>query len=138
MTAEVDARSRRQLLKLGLVTGGALGMAHAASRIAAAREQAPEEAGRVRAIVNARELGAIGDGRVDDAPAIQRAIDRALDLGTRAVYLPTGIYAISQSLVLSAPNLVLTGDAGSTVLRGVASPRLHDIHIRQRLSRDSA
>jgi hypothetical protein len=45
--------------------------------------------------VNARALGAVGDGRTDDTAALEKAV-----AGHDAVYLPVGKYLISKPLVL--------------------------------------
>ncbi len=52
---------------------------------------------------NARALGAIGDGKADDTVALQRTIDTH-----RIVYLPLGIYRVSDTLRLR-PDSVLIG-----------------------------
>jgi hypothetical protein len=50
---------------------------------------------------NVRDLGAVGDGKADETAALQRAIDR-----NRVVYLPLGIYKVSDTLRLR-PDTVL-------------------------------
>ncbi len=52
---------------------------------------------------NARELGVVGDGKTDDTVALQRTID-----AHRTVYLPLGIYRVSDTLHLR-PDSVLIG-----------------------------
>src|SRR5262249_3671331 len=53
--------------------------------------------------VNARSLGALGDGKTDDTAALQKALD-----ANRAVYLPTGKYIVTDTLRLR-PDGVLIG-----------------------------
>ncbi len=53
--------------------------------------------------VNARALGARGDGTTDDTAALQKAID-----AHRTVYLPTGRYIVTDTLTLR-PDSVLVG-----------------------------
>jgi hypothetical protein len=53
--------------------------------------------------VNVRDLGAKGDGTVDDTEAIQKAIDTH-----RALYLPSGFYVVRDTLRLR-PNTVMIG-----------------------------
>jgi sugar lactone lactonase YvrE len=52
---------------------------------------------------NARDLGVVGDGKADDTAALQRAID-----SHRTVYLPLGVYKVSDTIRL-AKNSVLVG-----------------------------
>lgn len=52
---------------------------------------------------NAHDLGVVGDGRTDDTAALQRAIDTH-----RTVYLPLGIYKVSDTIRLR-PDTVLVG-----------------------------
>ena len=51
---------------------------------------------------NARELGASGDGQTDDTAALQRAID-----AHRIVYLPLGVYKLSDTLRLRADSVLI-------------------------------
>jgi hypothetical protein len=80
----------------------------------------PEAAARLAPpiAINVRDYGAVGDGKVDDTEAIQRAIDNAYYTnanGQRAaggtVYLPPGLYRTTRPLRLHA-YVVLTGDDG--------------------------
>ena len=66
-------------------------------------------------IVNVRDFGAKADGKSDDAPAIQRAIEQVAKTGGR-VSLPaaTKPYIIRTSLVISADNIELYG-LGATI-----------------------
>ena len=52
---------------------------------------------------NARDLGVIGDGQADDTTALQRALDTH-----RVVYLPLGVYKVSDTIQLR-PDSVLIG-----------------------------
>ena len=96
--------------------------------------------------VNARTLGARGDGTTDDTAALQKAID-----AHRTVYLPMGKYIVTDTLTLR-PDSVLVGlhpNATQLVLpdrtpafQGVGGPeaaargaegRHHDRHRRRAL-----
>jgi len=79
--------SRRQLLTYGVAMG--------AAGLASARE--PGETAHASGAdsmwgVNAKTLGATGDGVSDDTGAIQRALDAAQAAGGGTVYLPPGRY----------------------------------------------
>ena len=47
--------------------------------------------------LNARDFGAVGDGRADDAPALQRAIDAA-QLSRQKLAIPAGVYLVKSML----------------------------------------
>ncbi|RKN83890.1 hypothetical protein D7M11_16275 [Paenibacillus ginsengarvi] len=58
--------------------------------------------------LNVKWFGAKGDGVSDDGPAIQRAIDAG---GARSnIYFPQGTYRITQSLVISQPEVTFYSD----------------------------
>jgi len=71
---------------------------------ALARADAPPAA------VDVRQCGALGDGSQDDAPAIQRALDR----GTPLVTIPRGVYRIGQTLRIGS-NTTLRADPQAVV-----------------------
>ena len=48
-----------------------------------------------KTVINVREFGAVADGITDDSPAIQSAIDAAVD--GDVIYLPAGIYGLATS-----------------------------------------
>ncbi|MBU4421904.1 hypothetical protein KKB41_03035, partial [Patescibacteria group bacterium] len=64
-------------------------------------------------LVDVRAYGAVGNGVTDDTVAIQAAISAASAIGKGIVYLPTGTYFISDSLVL--PNGTHVMGAGSNL-----------------------
>jgi hypothetical protein len=63
---------------------------------------------------NVMDYGAKHDGFVDDAPAIQAAVDAAGNAGGGIVYLPAGKYVIRNQITMSKSNVVLRG-AGKTL-----------------------
>jgi MYXO-CTERM domain-containing protein len=79
----------------------------------------------VPVVANALDFGAKGDGSVDDAPAIQAAIDSAT---AGAILLPKGRYRIDSVLVISKSGVVLRGEgAGATGSILVADKSLADV-----------
>lgn len=58
---------------------------------------APPSAARRGDILDARDFGAIGDGRADDGPALQRFLDEVVR-GGRHGYIPSGHYRITAPL----------------------------------------
>jgi hypothetical protein len=70
-------------------------------------------------IYDIRELGAAGDGRVDDTEALQNAIDLCNSEGGGKVLCPAGIYCIRPLILRSNVNLHLEEKA---LLRGSANP----------------
>jgi hypothetical protein len=75
--------NRRRLAKSALLGG--------ASAFFSASALGAQQAPTASQLLNARDLGATGDGRTDDTAALQRAIDSAAEKGN-AVFLPPGIY----------------------------------------------
>ena len=73
----------------------------------------------VRSAINVTDpkYGAKGDGISDDTAAIQTAIDEALEQDGGEVYLPQGIYRVTDTIKLGS-NLMLRGAGmGLTVIR---------------------
>ena len=64
-------------------------------------------------VFNVRDYGAKGDGAIDDAAAIQRAID-AVPAGGGVVYLPRGSYRIDSQITITRSETVLAGDGQTT------------------------
>lgn len=62
--------------------------------------------------LNVREFGAIGDGKADDSPAFQRALQAAMGAGRAVVVIPAGEYRLgTQVSVEGSPTaLSLLGD----------------------------
>ena len=51
--------------------------------------------------ISVTDFGAVGDGRTNDAPAIQSAIDAALADGSLVVWFPPGDYRTNTTLLAS-------------------------------------
>jgi len=71
----------------------------------------PSDAG----VVNVRDWGARGDGVTDDTAAIQAALD-AYPNGNRIIYLPNGVYRISDTLTW--PEGTPSNEYKRTILQG--------------------
>lgn len=68
-------------------------------------------------VFNVRSYGAVANGRKNDAPAIQAAINAAAKSGGGVVHLPAGRYAIHKPLRVSSSRTVIKGAGpGATVL----------------------
>ncbi|MHC4505686.1 MAG: glycosyl hydrolase family 28-related protein, partial [Planctomycetota bacterium] len=77
-----------------------------------------------------RAFGARGDGRTDDAAAIQRAIDAARAHGRGAIaYLPTGSYAVGKTLHITGRDYFIGGTGFQTRLiwKGAAGGTMVEI-----------
>jgi hypothetical protein len=92
------------------------------------------EARRAETVINVFDVGAAGDGRVDDRAAIQRAINALAAIGG-VVWLPAGQFRIGAPGLIMPSNaqrpITLRGDGaggtgtyGTTLLRSGASPAL--------------
>ncbi len=71
--------------------------------------------GKTGEALNVFAMGAVGDGKADDTAALQKAIDAAAAHGGE-IYLPAGIYRITETLVMSklnAQSVTIRGQGGS-------------------------
>ncbi len=99
MEREVLSPSRRGTLKgLGALAGLA-SLGFGSTQTVSPR---PRSSG----LVNVRDFGARGDGRADDTPAFERAIEAARAAGL-AVFIPRATYLITRPLTVE--NISLTG-----------------------------
>ena len=73
-----------------------------------------------RRTVNARELGAKGDGLTDDTAALEAALKQASPGGT--LLLPTGTYAVSHTLEIPTNTVVQGSGMHQTLLVNVQTP----------------
>lgn len=67
---------------------------------------------------NVRDYGAIGSGAVDDAPAIQAAINAANTAGGGTVVIPAGLYKIMSELEITGNYINIRCDYRATIQRG--------------------
>jgi hypothetical protein len=110
------ARWRARLL---LIAAAALPLLPASSGAAAAvdgparaegRSAAPAPASPLSGTIDVKDYGARADGKTDDAPAVQAAIDAAIAMGG-VVFFPPGAYAIREPLKIAS-------GSGKIALRG--------------------
>lgn len=111
--------SRKHFLGLGAV-GAAIGTA---AVVAGAGPAQAEENGDWQ---NVKDFGAAGDGRKDDAPAIQRAIDQAGKLA--ALFFPPGTYRCDRTITSAARSLSIIG-AGIGVSRVIFTAAGHGFDL---------
>ncbi len=83
--------------------------------------------------ISVKDFGAIGDGSADDTAAINRALSALLS-GTspcRKLFFPSGTYAISGTLNLSASNCEIYGEGRETsvvrILNGSSVPQMWSV-----------
>src|SRR5690606_37168838 len=67
---------------------------------------------------NVRKFGAVGDGKTDDTPAVQKAIDSGLG----GVYFPKGIYRITKTLIVDLDRIgyssIYSQDGSQIIMEG--------------------
>lgn len=77
-------------------------------------------------IINVKDFGATGDGTTDDTAAIQDAIN-SVELSGGTIYLPKGIYKISDTLEL-LNGVTLLGDGEESTFINMTNGDVHAIH----------
>jgi polygalacturonase len=96
-----------------LVLGGLLMLACCQSPAADAPARAGSPAAASKAPLDARDFGALGDGRTKDTAAIQKALDACAKAGGGTVVVPRGVYLIG-SIVMGA-NTTLQLERGANL-----------------------
>ncbi|MFE9888257.1 glycosyl hydrolase family 28-related protein [Streptomyces scopuliridis] len=81
---------------------------------------------RYRVVADVRAYGAKGDGSVDDAPAINRALVAAAERGGGTVSIPPGTYRIDDVIRIAHSGVVLRG-AGSDRTKLYATRNLTEV-----------
>ncbi len=64
------------------------------------KESSSKEKWRAKGTFNVKDYGAVGDSKINDTPAIIRAIDAAVQNGGGIVYFPRGQYRLISTLVV--------------------------------------
>jgi len=75
---------------------------------------------KMRDVLTTADFGAVGDATTDATAAIQAALDAAAAAGGGTVFIPAGIYRISNTLLIPSKVHVRGAGRGATVLRGIA------------------
>ncbi|MEJ2009530.1 MAG: glycoside hydrolase family 28 protein, partial [Acidobacteriota bacterium] len=131
-TANINVSKRQALQKMfgigaGLVTADLLvPKAGAAAGLGfPGRAQMHGAAGdhSVTGVFNVRAMGAAGDGKTVDTPAINKTIEAAARAGGGTVLFPAGTY-LCYSIHLKS-NVALSLDRGATILAGETGPGGH-------------
>ena len=95
-----------------------LGNISNSTAIATGSTTARSLANRFADVVNVKDFGAVGDGVTDDTAAIQAAITFAGTLLTTSeVYIPSGNYRTTATLVINQSYISLIGDGSSTTIK---------------------
>ena len=135
---ETSSKLTRRSLLVGTLAGaGVVGAAAFAQRPASqllAFE--PQRPGRIRTgrLISVKKFGASGDGRSDDRPAIQRAIDAVANSGGGTVLFPAGTYLVSRienspvAIALKS-GVVLQGHGPASVLKLQAGSGGHLVNV---------
>lgn len=73
-----------------------------------------------KTVFNVRDFGAVGDGKINDTPALVKALEAAAQNGGGVVFLPRGVYRVLNPLVIPE-NVVFKGE-GKEISSIVWSP----------------
>ncbi|MFC1764554.1 glycosyl hydrolase family 28-related protein [Planctomycetota bacterium] len=73
-------------------------------------------------VCNVRHFGAVGDGSVNDAAAVNRAIENCNAIGGGTVFVPSGLYTVGSIHMKSNVTLILDKGAVLKALPGVMDP----------------
>lgn len=70
----------------------------------------------IEGIYNVVDFGADRSGAQDSSQSIQNAIHAASSAGGGSVYLPVGVYLISQAIIMDKANVGLIGNRGALLM----------------------
>src|SRR5208282_988983 len=110
MLKEPSRLSRRSFVEHSGLAAGVLGAAGLATTRAYGTEAAEAPALAATSGVNARQLGAKGDGKANDTEALQAALDASQTKGP-ICYVPAGLYRLDGALTVP-PGVTLCGASG--------------------------
>lgn len=79
--------------------------------------------GKGEIVLNARDMGALGDGATDDTAALQDALDASAG---RDVFIPHGRYWITSTLIIPSGGVV-RGENGTVIVNGADLPTLIEV-----------
>ncbi len=81
-------------------------------------------------VLNVQDFGAVGDGKHDDAPAIQAAINVAQRRGSGRVLVPAtdSYYLLGQTIRIQGDHIAIEGDGATWRLKDAVG-RIHMLHI---------
>jgi len=117
---------RRQFLRAAATTVAALPLWSATRGISAQRASADPASPADSVSLDIKEFGAVGDGKTNDALAIQQALDRCSVLGGGQVRVPAGEYLMDAIMLHSNTTLHLEAEASL-----LGSPSLADYPLTQ-------
>lgn len=102
-------------LLLGLLAPFALMLPCRASAVTAGPYPVYHTPARIVTNINVKDFGAAGDGKQDDAPAIQQALMK-VGAVNKTVYLPAGVYKINSTLRTARPGTRILFEKGAKLL----------------------
>jgi hypothetical protein len=105
-----DARTRRAILAGGAAAAAGLRPPAAAAQLPMLD---PAYVLRDRMPVNVKDVGAAGNGKQNDAPAVQAAIDRLGAEGGGTLFFPPGDYVINGGLTMPLTSPIRLAGAGA-------------------------
>ena len=124
------SRDPRHPLFLRIPTSSPAATAAADGGYLGAFKPVPKPAAPDQPVIDVREFGARGDGKQDDAPAIQAAVRLAEQLGGGRVVVPATreFYLLGSTIRIRGHHVTLTGPGARLKLKDAVG-RIHLLHI---------